>query len=104
MKKENQSAAEHLQGDMEDFRNKYRDIKYEDFSIIDLKYNNSSKIYIYKNYHDFLCYLEPDPAPDSPLYLIFVLSGPKETAHNYQADFVKLVRSFEWLGYFYQGK
>ena len=104
MTKDNHSADEHLQGDMEDFRDKYSDIKYDDFSITDLTYNNSSKIYIYNNYRDYVCYLEPDPAPESPLYLIFVLSGPEETAHNYQADFIKLVQSFQWLGYFHKVK
>jgi hypothetical protein len=44
---------------------------------------------------DYLCYVDPDN--NSPLYVIFVLSGTKELSNLYLKDFEKLVQSFIWI-------
>lgn len=97
MKKSNYSVTEHLLGDMEDFKNKFSDAKFNDFTIPDLTYQSVSKIYFYNNICDYVCYLDPSTDTQLPVYLIFVLSGTKELAPKYKDDFVELVKSFQWF-------
>jgi hypothetical protein len=97
MEKGNYSATEHLLGDMEDFKDKFSDIKFKDFTITGLPYQATSKIYLYNDICDYVCYLDPSTDTQLPLYLIFVLSGTKELAPKFEDDFATLVNSFQWI-------
>jgi len=83
--------------DIENYKKHHKKVELQEFPISELAYESVSKIFAYdKKTVDYVCFLDPDK--DSPLYLIFVLHGPKNVSHNYEKDFLSLIRSLKWFG------
>ena len=90
-------VKKHLEIDMKNFKKKKKKIEFKEFKINKLNYKFASKIYIIDDkFVDYLCYL--DPGKDSSAYLIFVLNGKKKISKKYKKDFIKIIKSFFWLG------
>jgi hypothetical protein len=79
------------------YRKHHKKIELQEFPMSELAYEALSKKYTYdEKTIDYVCFLDPDK--DSPLYLVFVLNGPKEESPKYEKDFLSLIGSFFWLG------
>jgi hypothetical protein len=86
-----------INSDIADYRKQHKKLELQEFPINELGYEVLSKKYSYDDKTiDYVCLLDPDK--DSPLYLVFVLNGPKEESPKYEKDFLSLIRSFSWLG------
>ena len=96
MKKGGLTVQKRLEADMADFAKRKQSIEFSDFAVENVNYQYAAKQYFINSTSiDYLCYI--DPGESSPLYVIFVLSGPKELSGTYLADFKKLIQSFTWL-------
>jgi hypothetical protein len=86
-----------LDSDIEDYKKQHKKLELQEFPIGELAYEFLSKKYIYdEKTIDYVCFL--DPHKDSPLFLVFVLNGPKEESPKYEKDFLALIKSFFWQG------
>jgi hypothetical protein len=91
------TVRQSLDYDMENYKKHYQKIEFKDFPIEELRYGYASRIFVVEDKTiDYVCFLDPDKK--SALYVVFVLHGPKELSHNYEKDFIALIKSFSWLG------
>jgi hypothetical protein len=82
--------------DMEDYRKKRKKLEFLESPINALAYEFAAKTYFYEDKTiDYVCYVDPDK--NCPLFLAFVLHGPKEVSPKYEKDFISLVKSFFWM-------
>lgn len=96
LNKNGHTVKKNLELDMDDFSKRKQKIEFLEFPVSNLDYEYASKKYLINdNQIDYLCYI--DPAFASPNYVIFVLTGPKESCDNYLATFQDLLESFRWL-------
>jgi hypothetical protein len=87
MNKNGNTVQRNLELDMDDFSQRKKKVEVFDYTVNNLNYEYAAKKYIINdNQTDYLCYI--DPAADSPNYVIFVLTGPKDTCDNYLVAFV----------------
>lgn len=95
--KGNSTIQQHLDYDIEQYKKHFWNLELKDFSVEGLKYSYVSRIFkIGDKIIDYVCFL--DPGVSSPLYVVFVLHGPKEISPQYEKDFISLVKSFTWMG------
>ncbi len=95
-KKGGDTIEQELAFDMEDYSKHSTKIEFLEFPISALTYTFVTKIYVIDDKTtDYLCYIDPDK--NSPLFLVFVLHGPKEESPKHEKDFLSLVKSFSWM-------
>lgn len=92
--KGNYSVSEHLKADMKRYSEKVK-VEFIDFPINVFKYTFASKTYLYNELREYLCYV--DPSKESPVYIIFVLSGRKDISIKHETTFINLINSFSWI-------
>ena len=91
------SIQQSISFDIENYKKHSKTLDLQEFLIEGSNYELVSKKYVIDDKTaDYVCFL--DPGKDSPLYLIFVLHGPKEESAKYETDFVSLVKSLRWMG------
>lgn len=96
------SIQQSISFDIENYKKHSKTLDLQEFLIEGSNYELVSKKYIIDDKKaDYVCFL--DPGKDSPLYLIFVLHGPKEESAKYEKDFVSLVKSLLWMGGGFKG-
>lgn len=95
--KDGYSVEERLEENMKEIKNEFPEVQFKEFSFAEVKNNYSAKLYCYNKKCEYLCYLEPKGKLESSKYVIIGLSGPEEISPNYEADFIKLVQSFEGI-------
>jgi hypothetical protein len=82
--------------DMENYKKHSKKIEFLESPLDALAYEFAAKTYLINDKTtDYVCFVDPDKK--SPLYLVFVLHGPKEESPKYEKDFLSLVKSFIWL-------
>lgn len=90
------SVKQSLEYDMEQYKSKYKKIKFYDFNVGKLTYDYASKIYEMSNgTMDYCVYV--DPGKEANVYLIFALTGKKELVKQEKEIFISLLKSFGWL-------
>lgn len=95
LKKNGNSVEKNLELDMEHFRRTH-DVQFSEYQLQNLEYKYASKQYLLDDkVIDYLCYI--DPKENVPVYVIFVLSGPKELCGEYLNDFQTVIQSFTWI-------
>ena len=95
--KRGETLQQKMDYDIAYYKKQHKKIELQEFPMGELAYEVLSKKYTYdEKTIDYVCFLDPDK--DSPLYLVFVLNGPKEDSPKYEQDFLSLIRSLSWLG------
>jgi hypothetical protein len=90
------SIQQSISFDIEDYQKHSKTLDLQEFLIEGSDHELVSKKYVIDNKTaDYVCFL--DPGKDSPLYLVFVLHGPKGESAKYETDFVSLVNSLRWM-------
>lgn len=90
------TVQQSLAFDMENYRKHSKTIEFLDFPIDKLAYEFAAKTFVIDDKTmDYVCFVDPDK--DSPLYVIFVLHGPKQESPKHVEAFLSLIKTFRWL-------
>ncbi len=89
------TVADHLKSDMDYYRENNIKVKFDSFSVGELKYAYAAKKYrIEDKSCDYVCYIDPGKGQQS--YLIFVLTADVRHCSDYRSAFVDMLKSFTW--------
>lgn len=96
LEKQGLTVDQHLQADMEEFRQKDIGVTFEEFFPPDISYPFASKKYLIDDrYSDYLCYV--DPGEKYNCYVIFVLSSDLKQCSEYNDIYQEFLKSFSWI-------
>lgn len=95
--KEGDTIQQSLAFDRENYRKHSKSIEFLDFPIDELAFEFAAQTFVIDDKTiDYVCFLDPDK--DSPLYVVFVLHGPKQESPKHVEAFRSLIKTFRWLG------
>jgi len=91
-----ETVQQSLAFDIANYKKNSKTLEFLESPIDALAYEYAAKTFLIDDKTlDYVCFVDPDKS--SPLYLVFVLHGPKEESPRYEKDFVSLVKSFFWM-------
>jgi hypothetical protein len=97
LEKGGETVQQSLAFDIANYKKKSKKLEFLESPIDALAYEFAAKNFLIEDKTiDYVCFVDPDK--NSPLYLVFVLHGPKEESPKYEKDFLSLVKSFFWMG------